>query len=94
MVNKNVIEKIQKLLSLCQSSNENEAKTAMLKAQELLLKHKLSMKDIDECISPKKTIKTAISRNGFRKAKWKASLAGVIAEKFRMLFTYNRWKES
>ena len=38
-----LIEKIKKLLALSESSNENEAKIAMLKAQELLAKHKLSI---------------------------------------------------
>ena len=35
-------EKIQKLLSLAGSSNENEARAAMLKAKELMAKHKMS----------------------------------------------------
>jgi uncharacterized protein YoaH (UPF0181 family) len=34
-----IVEKIQKLLALSESSNENEAKLSMLKAQELLAKH-------------------------------------------------------
>lgn len=34
-----IIEKIQKLLSLANSSNENEAMAAALKAQELMAKY-------------------------------------------------------
>ncbi|MFR2890971.1 MAG: DUF2786 domain-containing protein, partial [Clostridium butyricum] len=42
-----IILKIQKLLALSKSSNENEAQNAMLKAQQLLIKHKLSLKDVE-----------------------------------------------
>lgn len=38
-----IILKIQKLLALSKSSNENEAQNAMLKAQQLLIKYKLSI---------------------------------------------------
>ena len=38
-------DKIQKLLSLSTSSNIEEAKTALLKAQELMLKYNYSIKD-------------------------------------------------
>ncbi|SCW68249.1 Protein of unknown function [Lachnospiraceae bacterium C10] len=36
-------EKIKKLLALSQSSNPNEAKAALLKAQDLMLKYNLSI---------------------------------------------------
>lgn len=41
-------EKIQKLLALASSPNENEAKAALLKAKELMAKHKLSEADFEE----------------------------------------------
>ncbi len=41
-----IIEKIQKLLSLATSSNENEAKLASAKANELLLRYNISLADI------------------------------------------------
>lgn len=44
---KDIIEKIQKLLSLANSSNEHEAKLAAQKATELLTKHNLSMQDAE-----------------------------------------------
>lgn len=40
-----VREKIQKLLSLATSPNENEARAALLKAKELMAKHKMSEDD-------------------------------------------------
>lgn len=46
MDKKQVLEKIQKLLSLANSSNANEAKIAADKASELLTKYNLSMQDI------------------------------------------------
>lgn len=39
-------EKIKKLLSLASSPNENEARAALLKAQELMAKHKLTEMDV------------------------------------------------
>lgn len=41
-------EKIQKLLALASSPNENEAKAALLKARELMAKNKLSESDFEE----------------------------------------------
>lgn len=43
-----IVDKIQKLLALANSSNEHEAKSASAKANKLLLKHNLSMADIRE----------------------------------------------
>lgn len=40
-------EKIQKLLALASSPNENEAKAALLKARELMAKHKLTEDDFN-----------------------------------------------
>ena len=43
-----VREKIEKLLALATSPNENEAKAALLKAKELMAKHKLTEEDFEE----------------------------------------------
>lgn len=77
-----IIEKIKKLLALGESSNENEAKVAMLKAQELLAKHKLSMKEVKGFKIYNSAIKEKSSNVSFTKAKWKAKLAGLIANNF------------
>jgi hypothetical protein len=42
-----VIEKIQKLLKLSESPNENEAQSALAKAQELLANHNLKTSDLN-----------------------------------------------
>jgi len=43
-----LVEKIQKLLALADSPNENEAKAAMAKAQELMLKHNIDMRSVQD----------------------------------------------
>ena len=43
-----MIEKIKKLLALSKSPNENEARVALLKAQEIMAKHHISERDLDE----------------------------------------------
>ncbi len=45
--NQNIIEKIQKLLALSKSPNENEASTALRMAMDMLSKHNLSMSEIN-----------------------------------------------
>jgi hypothetical protein len=77
-----IIEKIKKLLALSESSNENEAKVAMLKAQELLAKHKLSMKEVKGFKIYNSAIKEKKSSVSFTKAKWKATLSRLIADNF------------
>ena len=46
-MDENIILKIKKLLALSKSSNQNEAQNAMLKAQKLLIKYKLSLQEIE-----------------------------------------------
>ncbi len=77
-----ILEKIQKLLALSESSNEHEAQLSMLKAQELLVKHKLSLKEVKEFKTFNSSIKEKISCVSFTKAKWKGQLASIIADNF------------
>ena len=70
-------EKIKKLLSLSQSNNSNEAKAALLKAQDLMLKYNLSIDyetDTPEIITDSLTIKYQ---------KYHLELALIIADNFR-----------
>lgn len=48
MVNKNLLEKISKLLALANSPNEHEAASAAEKAAELLAQHNLSVADLGQ----------------------------------------------
>ena len=44
--NHKILDKVHKLLALAQSANEHEAQNAMTKAHEFLLKHNLSLLDV------------------------------------------------
>lgn len=83
-----IILKIQKLLALSKSSNENEAQNAMLKAQSLLIKYKLSIKDIEQ--HNPESIKVDENSTGikFRGSSWKSNLANVIANNFGCYLFY------
>lgn len=77
---KDIILRIKKLLALSKSSNEYESKAAMLKAQELLVKHKISMREIEDHTDI--NVIEGESNITFRKGKWKGRLASLIAENF------------
>ncbi len=73
----NIEEKIKKLLALSQSSNPNEARAALLKAQDLMLKHNLSINyesDKPEIITESVTMKHT---------KHHIRMAAIIAGNFR-----------
>lgn len=82
MKNNDVILRIQKLLALSESPNENESRVAMLKAQELLFKYKLSIQDIEDSKYDKDCIVKEVTDITFTKAKWKGILAETIARNF------------
>lgn len=81
-VNTKIVQKIKKLLALSESSNVYEAELSMLKAQELLAKHKLSIKEVKGYKISASDIKEKKSNISFTKAKWKAHLANLIADNF------------
>ena len=82
-MNKEIIEKIKKLLALSESSNEYESNTAMLQVQKLLVKHKLSMKEIEE-YGAKEPINVVndMSDICMTTGKWKGILTMVICDNF------------
>ncbi|MBU5438929.1 DUF2786 domain-containing protein [Tissierella sp. MSJ-40] len=85
----NIILKIKKLLSLGESNNKNEAEVALLKAQELLVKHKLSLKEIEENETENLKVIKKKTNVTFRTGKWKGILAGLIADNFNCYCYYN-----
>lgn len=87
-----IILKIQKLLALSKSSNENEAHAAMMMAQRLLIKHKLSLKDIEQYRN--ELIKVDENRTGvkFRGSNWKSNLSRIIADNFGCYLFYRTGK--
>ena len=77
-------EKIEKLLSLAQSPNENEAKAALLKAKELMAKNKLTEADFENV--KKQELKTfrceGISWTTDSGKVWMAHLAKLICNEY------------
>lgn len=75
-------EKIKKLLALSESSNEHEAKSALLKAKKLMAENKIAEIDLED-IGKKKVvhIKTEFDCSKRREA-WMISLSAIIGQNF------------
>ncbi|ACV63259.1 hypothetical protein Dtox_2450 [Desulfofarcimen acetoxidans DSM 771] len=83
MVTERVINKIKKVLVLSNSPYPEEAKTAMLKAQELMLQHGLSMADVQfETKEDKEVVDQSVYEVN-RITWWKQSLSLIIGDNFR-----------
>lgn len=83
-------EKIKNLLDLASSDNEHEAKAALMKAQELMVKHKLTEKDISGIKEQKvKTINTGIQYSTQRDS-YILSLSSIITENYCCIRYANR----
>lgn len=75
-------EKIANLLALSQSPNENEAKAALLKARELMAKHKLTEAELgDKKEQIVKDVRTSVTFSK-RRDPWIANLCTVIGENY------------
>lgn len=73
-------KKIKELLALAESPNEHEARAALLKARELMVKHKISDKELDDSGNQEVCRnKTGITYS-VRRDPWIPELAAVIAE--------------
>lgn len=84
MIDKNIIQKIENLLSKTteNGASEAEAQAAMLKAQELMAKHNLSMESIqNQAEDHKEVIKEFIK--GGHNCQWMRQLGRVISDNFR-----------
>lgn len=76
-------EKIKRLLALAESPNEHEAKAALLKAKELMAKHKLSELDVKDV--GKKEVKEVLLEGmqaSTRYNPWIIPLSTVIGENY------------
>lgn len=81
-----VVTKIRKLFALAESDFEAEAESAMLKAQELLLQHGLTMTDVESDQSDQKekvATQEAVDHGRKNVPGWHKSLSIVIARNFR-----------
>lgn len=88
-----IIDKVAKLFALSESSNEHEAESALLKAQEYLAKYNLSMQDVDKSRREKENIDNPVNDfftgTTYKKAQWKGTLAYILAENFKC-YAYNK----
>jgi len=75
-------EKIRRLLALAKSPNENEAKAALLKARELMARHKLTEKDIRDSESYKVIRLLTDITCSKRRDPWCVNLAATIGENY------------
>ena len=78
MINKNIFEKINKLLALANSSNENETTVAAQKASLLLAQYNLSLADLGS--QDLTDITELVVETTTRFISWKMLLLGGIAE--------------
>lgn len=81
-----IIAKIQKLMKLAQDNpNDEEGQTALMLAQKMLLKHNLSMQDIDrkDRRQTDENIVETESEYLVRMPWWKSELHVILAKNFR-----------
>lgn len=84
-----VFRKVQKLMALATSSNAHEAEQAMIKSQQLLLKHNIESEYLDA--DDGKVILKRIMK--FKKISAKTRAIGKILETFFVSIVYNRGGE-
>lgn len=84
IVNDKILQKIRNLLELAEDGqNDEESQTALLMAQKLMLKHKISQKEVNATESAEIVLK---SLSVYKRIYWwEKSLATVIAQNFRVM---------
>jgi hypothetical protein len=85
-----VLRKVQKLMALASSSNKNEAEQAMIKSQQLLLKHNIETKYLDGEDEEKIYLKRILQQ---KKKSAKMHCIAIILETFFVSTVYNRTQE-
>lgn len=80
LVNDRIVEKIQKLLSLANSSNEHEAMLASERAQALLVKHNLALQDVKDAKLDYR--EHVVSRAGHRISGYQKMVCSLMADYF------------
>jgi len=85
MVKEKVIDRIKKLLMLGENNtNESEAQSAILKAQELMAMHGLDMSELETGETEKVNDVRDISLSGYKKLEfWHIDLASIVSKNFK-----------
>lgn len=83
-VNKKIIERIKKLLSLAQSNNENEALSSLSKARELMAKYKIEMAEVKNKEEQKEEVINGKMEEFTHDGRtiWKSLIVKVVADNF------------
>lgn len=92
-----ITARIQKLLNLASSDVEEEARTAMLKAQELMAAYDLSMEHIGALGGPEsavepEVVEQVVEKRGRTVQYWQKMLAMVITRNFRCACLYRSYR--
>ncbi len=82
-----VLRKVQKLMALAASSNQHEAEQAMVKSQQLLLKHNISSDYIEDSDEEKIFLKRIMKQ---KKKNAKMQAIAIILRTFFVNTVYNR----
>ena len=90
----NIRNRIAKLLALSESTNEHEAKAALLKACELMAAHKLHPEDVLDAKEQKVVRKTVRATCTKMTNKWAVELSAVIADHYCCKAYYSRAKHT
>lgn len=87
-----IIERIRKLLAIAgDPSSPSEAENAMCKAQELLVRHRLTLRDVEARENEEKIDEISVYKAS-RASAWRWTLAAHIAEGFRCKgFSRKNW---
>ncbi len=83
MNRESLLDSIRRLLALSASPNEHEARSALAKAQELMLRHNIAMADVEAAGRPSdRWTDRPVHQAGRNKPAWLAPLSQVVARFF------------
>lgn len=89
-VDEKIVVKLQKLLALSASDNEHEAALAMIKAEQLMREHNLSLADVAMDGSSAEVESAEVAGLTLSVQKWERMLGGCIATSFNGRSVYYR----
>lgn len=90
MENEKIVEVIKKLFELSKNNpSAEEAKSAALKAQELLVKHNIDIAEVENLSAEKEVEEITEESFEVPAKKWKYDLARTVADNFRVKFFIN-----